>query len=177
MSRYKNSYWGDEDDYTSEYDSYGSYGYGGRSSTKKTSKYNPYTWQPSVWTNYSWGGYVEEDDNSNLFVKDPVTYITPTKSDIKLKSNVWIDKSLDTIKELARVCYFKMIDEREYISEMFADYDSLSEGQQMDYDQKSELYNSIFDMFIPGNTPLEQAIAIYRQIGGNTQQAKKQKTR
>lgn len=175
MSRYKNSYWGDEDDYTSEYDSYGSYGYGGRSSTKKTSKYNSYTWQPSVWTNYSWGGYVEEDDNSNLFVKDPVTYITPTKSDIKSKSNVWIDKSLDTIKELARVCYFKMIDEREYISEMFADYDSLSEGQQMDYDQKSELYNSIFDMFIPGNTPLEQAIAIYRQIGGNTQQAKNKK--
>jgi hypothetical protein len=27
MSRYS-SYWGDDDDYTSEYDSYGSYGYG-----------------------------------------------------------------------------------------------------------------------------------------------------
>jgi hypothetical protein len=174
MSRYKNSYWGDEDDYVSEYDNYGSYGYGNRSSSKKTTKYNSYTWQPSVWTNYAWGGHVEqEDDNSKLFVKDPVTYITPTKSDIKVKTNVWVDKSIDTIKELARICYFKMIDEREYISDMYEDYDSLSESQRADFDQKTELYNSIFDMFIPGNTPLEQAIAIYRQIGGNSQQAQR----
>ena len=170
MSKYS-SYWGDDDDYTSEYDTYGSYGYGygSRSSTKKETKYNSYTWKPSVWTNYSWGGIEVEDDNSELFVKDPVTYLTPTKSDIKLKSNVWIDKSLITIKELARVCYFKMIDEREYVSEMFADYDSLSEGQRCDYDQKKELYDSIFEQFIPGNTPLEQAIAIYRQIGGKSE--------
>lgn len=167
MSKYS-SYWGDEDDYTSEYDTYGSYGYGGRSN-KKEAKYSSYSWKPSVWTNYAWGGYADEDDNSDLFVKDPVTYLTPTKADIKAKSNVWIDKSIDTIKELARVCYFKMIDEREYVSEMFADYDSLSDGQQMDYEQKKQLYDGIFDQFIPGNTPLEQAIAIYRQIGGKSE--------
>lgn len=170
MSRY-NSYWGDEDDYVSEYDTYGSYGYGSRS-TKK-GKYSSYTWQPSVWTNYSWSGYnYNEDDNSKLFVKDPVTYLTPTKSDIKIKTNIWSDKSIDTIKELARVCYLKMIDEKEYISEMFSDYDSLSDSQQNDYNSKKELYDSIFDMFIPGNTPLEQAIAVYNQIRGNSQQAK-----
>ena len=172
MSRYS-SYWGDDDDYTLEYDSYGSYGYGygygSRGSTKKEKKYNSYSWKPSVWTNYSWGGVEVEDDNSGLFVKDPVTYLTPTKADIKAKSNVWIDKSINTIKELARVCYFKMIDEREYISEMFADYDSLTESQQHDYNQKKELYDNIFEQFIPGNTPLEQAIAIYRQIGGNSE--------
>ena len=168
MSKYS-SYWGSDDDYTSEYDTYGSYGYGSRSS-KKESRYSSYSWKPSVWTNYSWGGLEEEeDDNSKLFVKDPVTYLTPTKADIKAKSNVWIDKSIDTIKELARVCYFKMIDEREYVSEMFADYDSLSEGQQSDYEQKKQLYDGIFEQFIPGNTPLEQAIAIYRQIGGKSE--------
>jgi hypothetical protein len=175
MSKYS-SYWGDDDDYTSEYDSYGSYGYGGRSNKKET-KYSSYSWKPSVWTNYSWGGSIyDEDDNSDLFVKDPITYLTPTKADIKAKSNVWIDKSVDTIKELARVCYFKMVDEREYISEKFADYDSLSEGQQMDYEQKKQLYDGIFDQFIPGNTPLEQAIAIYRQIGGNSEYRKRNPT-
>jgi hypothetical protein len=169
MSRY--NYWGDDDDYTSEYDTYGSYGYGSRS--KSATKYNSYAWKPSVWSNYSWGGVAEDDDDSDLFAKDPVTYLTPTKADIKTKSNVWIDKSLITIKELARVCYFKMIDEREYISEQFADYDSLGDGQRNDYDQKKELYDSIFDQFIPGNTPLEQAIAIYRQIGGNAEYREK----
>jgi hypothetical protein len=170
MSRY-NSYWGDEDDYVSEYDTYGSYGYGSRS--VKKGKYSSYTWQPSVWTNYSWSGYnYNEDDNSKLFVKDPVTYLTPTKSDIKIKTNIWSDKSIDTIKELARVCYLKMIDKKEYISEMFSDYDSLSDSQQNDYNSKKELYDSIFDMFIPGNTPLEQAIAVYNQIRDNSQQVK-----
>jgi hypothetical protein len=168
MSRYRN-YWGNDDDYTSEYDTYGGYGYGYGGRSNSPTKYNSYTWKPSVWTNYAWGGVEVEDDNSNLFVKDPVTYLTPTKSDIKAKSNVWIDKSIITIKELARVCYFKMIDEREYVSEMFADYDSLSESQQYDYDQKKQLYDSIFDQFVPGNTPLEQAIAIYRQIGGKSE--------
>ena len=172
MSRYKNSYWGDDEDYGTGYGDYGSYGYGGRS--KSSTKYNSYTWKPSVWSNYSWGGVADEDDDSTLFAKDPVTYLTPSKADIKVKSNVWIDKSLITIKELARVCYFKMIDEREYISEMFADYDSLSESQQGDYDQKKQLYDSIFDQFIPGNTPLEQAIAIYKQIGGNVEYRKRE---
>ena len=173
MAKYYSSWKDSEDDYVSEYDSYGGYGYGyGARSNKKESKYSSYSWQPSVWSSYSWGyGTAVEDDNSKLFVKDPVTYLTPTKSDIKTKSNVWIDKSIDTIKELARVCYFKMIDERDYVSEMFADYDTLSDGQKADSDTKKQLYDSIFEQFIPGNTPLEQAIAIYRQIGGNAEYA------
>lgn len=167
MSRYK-SYWGDEDDYVSEYDNYSGYGSG----VKKQSKYSSYTWSPSVWTNYSWGSGAEvEDDNSKLFVKDPVTYLTPTKADIKTKANVWLDKSQLTIKELARVCYLKMIDDKEYISQMFSDIDSMSEGELADYENKKSLYDSIFEKFIPGNTPLEQAIAIFRQISNETQQA------
>jgi hypothetical protein len=166
MSRFKNSYWGDEDEYVSEYDNYGSYGYGYGGKSKSKSRYSSYSWQPSVWTNYSWSGAYDEDDNSDLFVKDPVTYLTPTKADIKIKSNVWNEKSIDTIKDLARVCYFKMIDEKEYISEKFSDFDSLSDSQQQDYEAKKSLYDSIFEKFIPGNTPLEQAIAIFKQISG-----------
>jgi hypothetical protein len=168
MSKYKNSYWGDEDDYVSEYDNCSGYGYG--SKVKKENKYSSYTWQPSVWTNYSWGyGAEAEDDNSKLFVKDPVTYLTPTKSDIKIKANIWLDKSQDTIKELARVCYLKMVDDKDYISEMFSDYDSMSDSAKEDHDNKKVLFDSIFEQFIPGNTPLEQAIAIYRKISNEKQ--------
>lgn len=168
MRATKNSYWGDEDE-LDDYYGYGSYGYGGRG--KSSTKYSSYSWKPSVWSNYSFTGVAIEEDNSNLFVKDPVTYITPNKSDIKAKTNVWIDKSIDTIKELARVCYLKMIDDREYITEKFSDYDSLSDGEKHDYDSKKQLYDSIFEQFIPGNTPLEQAIAIYTKIGGNSSNA------
>ena len=172
MSRYKNSYWGDENDHVSEYDNYGSYGYGYGSKVKKENKYSSYTWSPSVWTNYSWGyGAEVEDDNSKLFVKDPVTYLTPTKADIKTKANVWLEKSQTTIKELSRVCYLKMVDDRDYVSEMFSDTSSMSEGQLADHDNKMALYDSIFEKFIPGNTPLEQAIAIYRQISNTSEYA------
>lgn len=172
MSRYKNSYWGDEDGHVSEYDNYGGYGYGYGSKVKKENKYSSYTWSPSVWTNYSWGyGAEAEDDNSNLFVKDPVTYLTPTKEDIKTKANVWLDKSQITIKELARVCYLKMVDDRDYVNEMFSDTSSMSEGQLTDRESKMSLYNSIFEQFIPGNTPLEQAIAIYRKISNLSEHA------
>jgi hypothetical protein len=143
-------------------DDYG-YGYSG------TGRYSSYTWKPSLWTNYSYNSFkTEEDDNSKLFVKDPLTYITPTKSDIKIKASVWNENSANTIKELARVCYLKMIDEKEYISEKYVDFDSLSEQDQLDYNTKKQLYDSVFETFIPGNTPLEQAIAIFRQIGGGS---------
>ena len=169
MARHGNSLW---DDY--DYDDYGYGSYGGYGkATKSERKYNSYSWQPSVWGNSSFGGFIQAEDNSKLFVKDPVTYITPTKSDIKSKASVWVDKSIDTIKELARVCYLKMIDERDYISEMYSDRDSLSESAQSDYDQKKQLFDSIFEQFIPGNTPLEQAIAIYHKIGNNIQKGEK----
>ena len=167
MSRYSSSYWGDEDD------DYG-YGYGYNYYSNKNkggTKYNSYSWKPSTWSSYSWFGGVDEDDDSDLFVKDPVTYLTPTKADIKKKTRAISDKSVDTIKELARVCYYKMIDEKNYISEKFSDFESLSEQDQVDYGSKKELYDSIFDTYIPGNTPLEQAIAIYKKISNDKEYA------
>jgi hypothetical protein len=57
-----------------------------------------------------------------------------------------------------------MIDDREYISEKFSDYDSLSDGQKEDYSAKKSLYDQVFEEFIPGFTPIEQAISIFRRI-------------
>jgi hypothetical protein len=127
------------------------------------SKYGGGKWSKSSWSNYSF--LVEYSDNDdNLFVKDPVNYMTPTASDIKKKVKTHKQQSIDLIKELARVCYFKMIDERDYISDNFSDYDNLSDEDKATHSTKKQLFDSIYDQFIPGYTPLEQAIAIYLKL-------------
>jgi len=47
-------------------------------------------------------------------------------------------------------------------------YDKLSESEQGEYQQKKALYDSIFEQFIPGFSPLEQAISIYLKLKGQS---------
>jgi uncharacterized protein with von Willebrand factor type A (vWA) domain len=123
------------------------------------SKYSGGGWSKSGWGSFSfsWGN---EDNNDDLFVKDPVNYLTPTTSEIRKKVHAPKQTSVDTIKELARVCYFKMIDEKDYVAEQFID------SEDSEHQQRKALYDSIFDQFIPGFTPLEQAISIYLKMKG-----------
>lgn len=157
------SLWDDEyDDY------YGSYYAPSYTPTKSKggwkSKYGGGGWSKSNWSSYSYSWSFGGDNNDDLFVKDPVTYLTPTAAEIRKKVHAPKQTSIDTIKELARVCYFKMIDEKDYIAEKYADYDNLNESEQHEYQQKKDLYDGIFDQFVPGFTPLEQAIAIYLKL-------------
>jgi hypothetical protein len=133
------------------------------------SKYGGSGWSKSNWSSfsYSWD-YGSVDNNDDLFVKDPVNYLTPTAAEIRKKIHAPKQTSIDTIKELARICYFKMIDEKEYVAEKYADYDKLSESDQDEYQQKKVLYDSIFEQFIPGFSPLEQAISIYLKLKGQS---------
>jgi hypothetical protein len=121
------------------------------------------SWSKSAWSSFSYLSF-SEDDDSDLFVKSPENYVTPTSIEIQNKVSAWRKTSIDTIKELSRVCYFKMIDEKEYISEKFSDVDNLSDSDKEEYAQKKTFYDTIFDQFIPGFTPLEQAIAIYLKM-------------
>jgi len=114
---------------------------------------------------FSWGG--DKDNNDDLFVKDPVTYLTPTTSEIRKKVHAPKQTSVDTIKELARVCYFKMIDERDFVAEQFVD----SENEE--HQARKALYDSIFEQFIPGFTPLEQAISIFLKMKTGKEYAEK----
>jgi hypothetical protein len=129
------------------------------------SKYGGGDWSRKNWSSfsYSWD-YGNNDNNDDLFVKDPVNYLTPTSAEIRKKVNAPKQTSVDTIKELARVCYFKMIDEKEYIAEKYEDYDSLDDSEKSVHGQKKSLYDTIFDQFVPGFTPLEQAISIYLKL-------------
>jgi len=121
------------------------------------SKYGGGGWSKTGWSSFSfsWGN---EDNNDDLYVKDPVTYLTPTAAEIRKKVHAPKQTSVDTIKELARVCYFKMIDEKDYVAEQFID------SEDGEHQARKALYDSIFNQFIPGFTPLEQAISIYLKM-------------
>ena len=160
----KKSLW--DDGYDDDY--YGSY-YTPTYAPKKSSggwksKYGGGGWSKSNWSSFSYTWDYGGDNNANLFVKDPVTYLTPTATEIRKKVHAPKQTSIDTIKELARICYFKMIDEKEYIADKYQDYDNLTESEQHEYQQKKNLYDGIFDQYIPGFTPLEQAISIYLKL-------------
>jgi hypothetical protein len=150
------------------YDYYG-YGSSSRGAIHRGSR-NKYV-QPSFshtkWSSYSWSSSVADDD-SNLFIKDPVSYETPSMSEIRKKSFANLEKSLITIKELARVCYLKMIDDKDFIAEKFKDFDALDDDAKKDYEQKNKLYAQIYETFIPGVTPLEQALHIFNNISNGT---------
>ena len=140
----------DDDDY------YGSYYAPTYQAPKKASggwksKYGGGGWSRNSWSTYSFVVDYEDNDD-DLFVKDPVTYLTPTTSEIRKKVHAPKQTSVDTIKELARVCYFKMIDEKDFVAEQFID------SEDSEHQMRKALYDSIFDQFLPGFTPLEQAI-------------------
>ena len=157
----------DDDDY---YGSYYAPTYVPKRSTGGwKSKYGGGGWSKSSWSSFSYTwDYGSVDNNDDLFVKDAINYLTPTAAEIRKKTHAPKQTSIDTIKELARVCYFKMIDEREYVAEKYADYDALSESEQGEYQQKKALYDSIFEQYIPGFSPLEQAISIYLKLKGQS---------
>jgi uncharacterized protein with von Willebrand factor type A (vWA) domain len=157
----------DDDDY---YGSYYAPTYVPKRSTGGwKSKYGGGGWSKSSWSSFSYTwDYGSVDNNDDLFVKDAINYLTPTAAEIRKKTHAPKQTSIDTIKELARVCYFKMIDEREYVAEKYEDYDALSESEQGEYQQKKALYDSIFEQYIPGFSPLEQAISIYLKLKGQS---------
>jgi uncharacterized protein with von Willebrand factor type A (vWA) domain len=149
-------------------DYYGDYYAPSYTPTKSTggwkSKYGGSGWSKNSWSNFSFVVSYEDNDE-DLFVKDPVNYLTPSAKDIKAKvRGVKKQSSIDLIKELARVCYFKMIDETEYAADKYKDLDSLSDEDKGEYLKKKPLFDSVYEQYVPGFTPLEQAIAIYLKL-------------
>lgn len=154
MAGYKSNYYG---------------GYYGKNSRGSNYGYGSYSYGGS-W-NY-WGSYYNdlEENDDHLIVKEPTNYTTPSTRDVELKSGYYKKSIIDQIKEMARVCYFKMIGDKDYLKEEYANPESLSEDNKQLLAQKKEVYDSIYENWVPGFTPLEQAIAIYKNL---VQQASK----
>jgi len=125
-----------------------------------------YTFVDTRWANYNFGGFYTQtnsDDNALLFVKDPESYITPSYDEIRTKVSTWETKSVNKIKEYCRLFYLKMIDDRDFHSEHLDKLMNDSSGLSQEQLKHVELLKSLYDIYVPGYTPLEQAIFLYLQ--------------
>lgn len=130
-------------------------------------KEKKWSFSQTRWSSYSYGSAFGTDNDENLIVKAPDNYLTPTSQEIRNKINVYNQDAVNIIKEACRVCYLKMINDKDFLSEDAKK--AVKEGSSVyigkeEFERRVKLYTSIFDEFIPGTTPLEQARAIYHKI-------------
>jgi hypothetical protein len=123
-----------------------------------------YAWTPTRWSNYSFGGFgsfgsTSSDDNTRLFIKEPESYLTPSSEDIRFKIHIYTSDNISTVKELCRLFYFKMLGEKDYASPKVEEYFSPET-----IENKKTLFESAFEGFVPGFTPLEQAVNYFQAI-------------
>ncbi len=122
-----------------------------------------YAWSESRWSNYSFGnynyGYKSPDDDSRLFIKEPESYITPTADEIKVKILVYSTEHTDNVKNLCRLFYLKMLDVKDYI---MPDIATTMSSEQ--YAKEVDFYERAYDGYVPGFTPLEQAVNYYQAV-------------
>lgn len=153
------------DDY--DYDDYYGRGYNGKKSYGYGSSVSSYK------STYDWSRFytspVYEEDN-DLIIKEPLSYLTPTSNEVKRNSAgiyIYEKDHISFVKELARYCYFKMIKDENYFSENIVEELGKPEEHRNlpgDFESKSEFLSNMWDEYIPGNTPLEQALNLYLKI-------------
>jgi hypothetical protein len=124
-----------------------------------------YTFSSERWVNWSYNGYstINSDDNTDMFVKEPISYVTPSREQITAKSGFFAHDRIKLVKELARVCYFKMIDDKEYISDAYEDENN-SPISTEEWRKKKAIFDNVYETYVPGSTPLEQALAISHKL-------------
>ena len=143
-----------------DYDDY-DYGYSRRGSTTRRTSYSDWNWGTWGTTN------TVEDDDEDIFIKSHPNYFTPSQQDISWKIADYKDdtaRNRNTIREFARYFYHRMIDEKDYFKEKYGTPESLDEHEIAALEQKKQQYESLWDKFIPGYTPLEQAIALFNEL-------------
>lgn len=143
------------------------YNYGYSKSYQRKSSGNSWNWG-----NYGYSSYLDEDDE-NIYVKAHESYLTPTDSDIKYKLDYQEDtvKNRKLIKEMARFFYHKMLEDPNYMDPKYENNTSLSETEIQEYEGKKVYYKDLWDKYVPGVTPLEQALNIFKEM-----QAKREAT-
>jgi len=154
------NYYEDNDYYGYNSYGYGSYGksnYGSNSGKSYGNSWN--------WGTFGYSSLVEDVDD-DLYIKAHESYFTPKDTEIskKLDRSANTKQNRKTIKEFARFFYHKMIDEKSYFDEKYSDENSLSESELEALSQKKNTYEELWDKFIPGVTPLEQALSLFKEL-------------
>jgi hypothetical protein len=120
---------------------------------------------------YSFWDDLDKDDNSDLIVKNEnLNYELPTGKDIKSRVRSARNKdSQDFIKELSAVCYLKMIGDKDW-KHPNANPFEMNEKELSKFNKKSAIFEWIYDNYVPGFTPLEQACHIYLKVGSTDEE-------
>jgi len=118
-----------------------------------------FAWSATRWSSYNWSTWYDSGTVGELYVKNPDNYITPTEFEIKGKINVYTNESVELVQEICRVCYLKMIDDKDYMSKRMKN----NEGGST-YEKKKKIFDDIYNTYIPGFSPLEQALAVYHRV-------------
>lgn len=158
------------------YYGYGSSWGGGTRSTVgfRTNRYDDddyyYNSKKKSYKSWSWGCFgtfsFEEDDDRNLLVKSCEGYYTPTNDTIRseLRSYHTTSKNCEVVKDLSRFFYYRMIDEKDFWIDEVKDPENIPEKYANDYAFKSQLFEPLWDKFIPGDTPLQKAVNVFKQL-------------
>lgn len=118
-----------------------------------------YAWNQKRWDNYSFDYYSKDNDNNELLIiKDPGSYLTPTSEEIGRRITLFKTESKNTIKSLCRLFYFKMIDEKDYFNK-----EKLNASDDGYKEKKMDFYNTAYESYVPGFTPLDQAVAYFQR--------------
>lgn len=133
-------------------------GYSGGNTTKRS-------------TGFSWGSWGWDDDTDvdedklESFVSSHESYMTPKNTSIKIKEFSQDTEANRTfIKEMARFFYHKMIQNKGYIHDKYADESILTEKQIAHLNQKKGFYEALWDKEVPGFSPLEKAQLLFNSM-------------
>lgn len=180
MSKYFSGYTGGKSSsksYTNDYFGYGwdddvpvTKSYGGRYGSSYGSGKSSYKTSYGSGTSWNWGNFgyssIIEDTDDDLFIKNHDSYFTPKDTDIskKIKYHNNTSANRKVIKEYARFFFHKMIDDKNYFDEKYNDESQLSEHDVELLSQKKQIYDELWDKYVPGFTPLEQAVNMFNEL-------------
>ena len=166
----------EQDDYDYYPSYYGSNTYGvNRTTTGGGSRdygYGYQTYQPQTYrrsTGFSWGnwGWDDEDSEDDLecFVKSHESYMTPKNTSINITN--WqqdTEKNRTFIKEMSRFFYYKMLQDKNYIHDKYADEETQSGEDADTYHKKKAFYDDLWNKDVPGFSPLEKAKTLFDKM-------------
>jgi hypothetical protein len=156
---------------------YYDYGSGYGSSYKGKKKYGHYDDDDYSYGRYYGGGFnwgrfgyssfdYTEEDSDDIIISAHDNYITPKRGEISKELDYKSDthNNVNIIKEYSRFFYHKMLDNKKYFKDKYYDEGKLSKLEKATLDNKKAFYNELWEKFIPGYTPLEQALNLFSQI-------------
>lgn len=153
----------DYDDYYGSYYGGGSSYYGGARIIRPAYSYNTFNWS-------KWSLDVDETSNDKPedFVKPYEGYLTPSDNKIVSKSAYKLrrsdDKLLDVTRNLSKFFYARILDDKEYISELYEDEEKLDDNQKQIKSFYDGVMDGLWDKFVPGDSPLEKALFVVNNL-------------